>query len=479
MRHSIGMGIQDRETLESVFSRHKHFAQLARNEPIKSRKERLEKLRKWIHYNRPAIHEAMYADFQKNATEVDAIEIFHVLAEITHAQKNLEKWAKPLKVDAPVTLIGTRSYIQCEPLGVCLVISPWNYPFSLCLGPLVSALAAGNAVVLKPSEFTPHVSDVIARLVSEVFEPSVVSVFNGDKEISQQLLKLPFDHVFFTGSPAVGKIVMKAAAENLASVTLELGGKCPAIVDGSSSLRPAAQRIAFTKFLNNGQTCVAPDYVLVEESIRDRFLDELINQVRCLFTTDGEPFEVSKDYCRIINEKQFLRLNALLQDAITNGANVELGGNQVQSTRFFHPTILSRVPLTAKIMEEEIFGPILPVISYQRIDDAISIVNSRPKPLALYIFSNTNDVRKKVLRETSAGGVCINDCGIHFMQHNLPFGGVNNSGMGRSHGHFGFQAFSNQKAVLKQRNGFTSIKVFYPPYTDTSRKIMDWFLKLF
>ena len=391
----------------------------------------------------------------------------------------LNSWSTPKKVDAPITLLGTRSFIQYEPRGVCLIISPWNYPFSLCIGPLVSALAAGNAVVLKPSELTPHVSTVIKNMVNETFDPSVVSVIEGGAEISQQLLKLPFDHIFFTGSPAIGKVVMKAAAENLTSVTLELGGKSPVIVTDSACLKDAAQRIAFTKFVNNGQTCVAPDYVLVDEKIATSFTQELIGQTKKLFTEHNEPFEASKHYCRIVNEKHFLRLNDLLRDSLEHGAKLEFGGMVNSSTRFIHPIVLSKVPLVARVMEEEIFGPILPIVTYQNLETAIEIINSKPKALALYIFSEKDNIQQQILHETSAGGVCINDCGIQFMQHNLPFGGVNNSGIGKSHGYFGFMAFSNEKGVLKQRSGFTSIKIFYPPYTERVKNIMNWFLKLF
>jgi len=467
------------DTLAKAFHGQRQFVQRLQNEPTKARKKRLKSLREWLHGNRPVIHAAMYADFRKNPAEVDGIEIYHVLAEIRHALKNLDWWCEPKKVDAPFTLLGTRSFIQYEPRGVCLIISPWNYPLSLCLGPLVSALAAGNSVVLKPSELTPHVSAQIIRMVNEIFEPEVVTAFEGGKEVSQELLKLPFDHIFFTGSPEVGKIVMKAAAEHLTSVTLELGGKCPAIVTKESRLRDAAQRIAFTKFLNNGQTCVAPDYVLVDEEIRAAFIIELIEQTRSLFTVNDESFESSEHYCRIINEKQFHRLNELFQDALSNGAKIELGGKLDQSARFFHPTILSDVPLSSRIMDEEIFGPILPIVSYRNLEEAIAIVNARPKPLALYVFSTNQKIQKQVLRETSAGGVCINDCGIHFMHHNLPFGGVNKSGIGKSHGHFGFLTFSNEKAVVKQRNGLTTVKLFHPPYTERSKKIMNWFFKFF
>jgi len=465
--------------IEETFWKQKGSVNTLRTEPLEQRKERLRKLRNWIHLSRPRIHEAMYADFQKNPTEVDGIEIFHVLAEIKHALSDLDKWSAQKKVDAPFTMLGTRSFIQYEPRGVCLIISPWNYPLSLCLGPLVSALAAGNAVILKPSELTPHVSTVIKNMVDEIFEPSVVTAFEGGIQISEQLLKLSFDHIFFTGSPAIGKLVMKAAAENLASVTLELGGKSPVIVTETARLKDAAERIAFTKFVNNGQTCVAPDYVLVDEKIESDFTKELIAQIKKLFTENNEPFETSKHYCRIVNEKHFLRLNKLLRDAIDQGAKLEFGGAVDLPNRFIHPVVLTKVPRNAQLMEEEIFGPILPIVSYKKLEEAIDIVNAKPKALALYIFSDNSKIQDRILQNTSAGGACINDCGIHFLHHNLPFGGINNSGMGKSHGYFGFLAFSNEKAVLKQRNGFTSIKIFYPPYTETSRKIMNWFLKLF
>jgi aldehyde dehydrogenase (NAD+) len=462
----------------TFFSQKKKVSDL-RKEPISARRERLKKLRDWIHANRAKIHKAMHDDFQKNPTEVDGIEIFHVLAEIKNALSNLELWASPKKVDAPITMLGTRSYIQYEPRGVCLILAPWNYPFSLCVGPLVSALAAGNAVILKPSEYTPNVSAVLKSMTEELFDPAVVSLYEGGPEISQQLLKLPFDHIFFTGSPSVGKLVMKAAAENLASVTLELGGKSPTIVTRAAFLKDAAQRAAVAKFVNNGQTCIAPDYLLVDDKIVDRFIPMLIDQTKKLFTENGEAFEQSQHYCRIVNDKHFERLNALLQEAMKQGAKLAFGGKVDRQSRFIHPTILTNVSPDSRIMNEEIFGPILPIVTYSNLTDAIGLVNSKPKPLALYIFSGNKKEQQTILTETSAGGVCINDSGIHFLHHELPFGGVNNSGLGKSHGHYGFLAFSNEKPVLKQRRGLTSIKAFYPPYTPLSKKLMDWFLKLF
>jgi len=441
------------------------------------RKVRLKKLRDWILLNRGAIQEAMYADFRKHPTEVDAIELFSVLSEIRNALTNLDNWVSPKSVGTPLAMAGTRSYIQCEPRGVCLIIAPWNYPFLLCVGPLISALAAGNAVIIKPSEQTPHVSASIMKMTLEVFEPTVVSCYEGGLEVSQLLLQLPFDHIFFTGSPDVGKVVMKAAAENLASVTLELGGKSPAIIASDARIDEAAERTAVSKFVNNGQTCIAPDYILVDETIADVYISKLIEKSKKLFTVDNKSFDQSGNYCRIVNDRKFQRLEKILKAAIDDGAKVRWGGTNDAATRFFHPTILSDVSLTSLVMREEIFGPVLPVITFRDIAEAIAIVNEQPKPLALYVFSQNARVQNLILVETSSGGVCINDCGIHFFQHNLPFGGVNNSGLGKSHGYYGFLEFSNQKSVVKQRNGLTSVMMLYPPYTNRSRKILDWLFR--
>ncbi|HEY8936188.1 MAG TPA: aldehyde dehydrogenase family protein, partial [Cyclobacteriaceae bacterium] len=465
--------------IETTFQELKRLVKKQRSISLKAREEQLEKLRTWIHSNRASIHEAMYVDFKKPSAEVDGIELFHVLNEIKYALDNLTLWTTPKKIDAPITMLGTRSFIQYEARGVCLIIAPWNYPFSLCIGPLVSAIAAGNRVILKPSELTPHVSSLIKRMTKEVFDDRIVSTFEGGPEVSQQLLKLPFDHIFFTGSPAIGKVVMKAAAENLTSVTLELGGKSPTIITSSANIKDAAQRIAVGKFVNNGQTCVAPDYIFVDEKIADSFTKELINQVKSLFTEDGTSFENSSYYARIVNDRHFNRLNELIQDAVSKGAKQELGGTVNSNDRFIHPMILTEVSSASRILDEEIFGPILPILTYKKIDEAIDFINNRPKALALYVFTNDKSVREKVLNETSSGAVCVNDCAIHFLHHHLPFGGVNNSGMGKSHGHFGFLAFSNEKPVMKQRSGFTSVKAFYPPYTSFKQKVMALFLKLF
>ena len=451
---------------------------ILRVEALAERKKRLIALRHWVIKNRTLIQDAAYADLRKPAMETDVTEIFHVLNEIKVALKSLDRWASDTPVPAPLYLPGTRSWIVYEPMGVCLVISPWNYPFSLAIGPLTSALAAGNSIVLKPSEMTPAVSSLIKKMCDEIFDPAIVAVCEGGIAVSQALLSLPFDHIFFTGSPTVGKIVMKAAAENLSSITLELGGKSPAVVTNSARLNDAAERIAVGKFLNNGQTCIAPDYVMVHRSIAGQFLEKLIQKTKSLYASKDD-FENSHDYGRIINESNYTRLEKLVADAINRGAKVEWQGKNNKAARFMHPVILSQVTSGSLILEEEIFGPVLPVITYETIEEVVTTINSKPKPLALYVFTNSNEEYNAILKRTSSGTVCINECGVQFLHHELPFGGVNTSGIGKAHGYSGFLAFSNEKPVLKQRNGLTAVKAFYPPFTPATKKVMDWFLKLF
>lgn len=465
--------------IESVFLKQRERSAILRMEPVQKRKKRLNSLAHWIISNRERIKEAVHRDFKKPPLEVDITEIYPVLSEIRHTLRHLDDWAKPARIDAPLTYLGTRSFIQYEPKGVCLIIAPWNFPFNLCIGPLISCLAAGNTAVLKPSELTPSTSALLRDMAAEIFEESIVSVFEGGVEVSARLVSLPFDHIFFTGSPAVGKIVMKAAAENLTSVTLELGGKSPTIVDASADLKDAAKRIAFGKFVNNGQTCIAPDYLLVEEKIREPFIQELKKNVAALFGVGPTIDEHSPSYARIVNARNFERLNELLEDAVERGAKLEMSGPLNRESRFIHPVILSHVSPDSRILEEEIFGPLLPVLSFTSVEEVVRIINSKPKPLALYIFSNQRSFRQALLSQTSAGGVCINDCLMQFTHPNLPFGGVNNSGMGKSHGRFGFLAFSNEKPVLKQKGGFSSAYLLYPPYQPKLKRVVDILLRWF
>lgn len=468
-----------RTEIDKIFRKQVKKALELRTQPLSGRKNRLLALRQWIKINRVRLQEAIYADFKKPAGEVDGTEIFHVLAEIKFALEKLEQWAAPQKVNAPLTFLGTRSFVKAEPRGVCLIIAPWNYPFSLSVGPLVSALAAGNTVVIKPSEATPHTSALIAAMAKEIFDETEVTVVEGDASISQYLTSLSFDHIFFTGSPAVGKLVMKAAAENLTSVTLELGGKSPAIVTASANLDDAAERITVAKFINCGQTCIAPDYILVEEKIASNLVGALKEKIKQRFTEVGETLQESKHYTRLVNKKHWLRMGALLEDALAKGATLEFGGQVSEADHFFHPTLLTHVPQDSKLMEEEIFGPILPIVTYTSLTEVIAFVNNRPKPLALYLYSQSSKEQQLVTAATSSGAVCINDSAVHFLNNHLPFGGVNNSGLGNTHGHYGFLAFSHLKPVMKQRNGLSSIKPLYPPYTRLGKTLMNWLLKMF
>jgi aldehyde dehydrogenase (NAD+) len=466
-------------TIDRIFKAQQKKALEMRSEAILERKKRLQKLRNWLLENRPAIQQAIYSDFKKPAGEVDGTEIFHLLSEIKLATGKLDQWTAAKKVDAPITFLGTRSYLRAEPRGVCLVIAPWNYPISLAVGPLISALAAGNTVIIKPSEITPHTAHLIAIMAAELFDESVVSVLEGDAEVSKYLTSLPFNHIFFTGSPAIGKSVMKAAAENLTSVTLELGGKSPAFVTATARIEEAAERIAFGKFLNAGQTCIAPDYVLADEKIADRLVKALKEKTLKLFTEKDQALRDSKHYTRMVSSRHWLRMNALLQDAVSKGAKIEMGGEVNEEDRFFHPTILTNVAHNSRLLEEEIFGPILPVLTYSSLKDALKMVNSHDKPLALYVFSQSKSEQQQIAQATSSGAVCINDTALHFLNNHLPFGGVNNSGMGSTHGYYGFLAFSHLKPVLKQRNGFTNITAMRPPYTKGVQRIMDWLFKMF
>ncbi|MBT0812002.1 aldehyde dehydrogenase family protein [Litoribacter ruber] len=467
------------EEINETFELHRQHALKLRLSTKEERARKLSKLREWIKKNKAEIRKALYADFKKPATEVDLTETYLVLSEINLALKNLSKWMQPKKVKNPITLTGSSAYIQYEPKGTSLIISPWNFPFQLAVTPLVSAIAAGCTAIMKPSESSPHTSALLRRMVMEVFSRDDVALFEGEVEVATMLLEKPFDHIFFTGSPKVGRIVMKAAAENLSSVTLELGGKSPVIIDKNANLEDAAQKIVWAKFMNAGQTCIAPDYLMVHSSIVDPFLAEVKNQIHKMYGSKGKAIAKSKDYARIINERHHKQLSRLLSDARLKGASIFFGGDTDEEENYLEPTILTQVTEAMDIMHEEIFGPILPVVTYTDIEDIVHTINSKPKPLALYIFSDEQFVIDFVLSNTSSGGVCINDCIVHYMSPDLPFGGVNESGIGKAHGHFGFKAFSNEKAVLKQRVGMTPAKMFYPPYGFAEKRISKLFLKIF
>jgi aldehyde dehydrogenase (NAD+) len=474
---------QEIDLLESkigkLFDLQKRHSISLRKSTVHERLGHIKRLREWVVSHKEDIQKALFADYRKPYTETDITEIYPVLSEAKHYINNLAHWMKSKRMPTPLTFLGTKAQVHYEPKGASLIIAPWNYPFNLAIGPLVAALGAGCTAIVKPSEMTPHTSALIRRMVGELFDERLVTVVEGGVEASQVLLSKPFAHIFFTGSPAVGKIVMKAAAEHLTSVTLELGGKSPAIIAEDSNLKDAAEKIAATKFLNCGQTCVAPDYALIHHSKCDPFLQYVREAIDKMFKSGKKGVEKSPDYSRIVNERHFNRIMHLLQDASEKGAKIEIGGKSIPEENFLEPTVLVDVYPDMLVMQEEIFGPILPVMVYENLEQALALVNEMPKPLALYAFSNSSRTIRHIFEQTSSGASVANDCALHFLHPELPFGGVNNSGIGKSHGVFGFLEFSNQKAVLEQRVGFTAAKPLFPPYNMAKKKMIEGLLKWF
>ncbi|HEX3583806.1 MAG TPA: aldehyde dehydrogenase family protein [Thermoanaerobaculia bacterium] len=421
--------------------------------------QRIDKLRRLeaaLFAHRDEIRAALWNDYRKPPAEVDLSEIYPVVGEIRHARRRLRRWMAPHRVGAPLALLGSRSRIVYQPKGVVLIISPWNFPFNLSLGPLVSAVAAGNCVMLKPSEMTPHASACMKRILGELFDENEVAVIEGDASVSEALLRKKFDHIFFTGSPRVGRIVMKMAAEHLTPVTLELGGKSPVIVDRSANLDEAAKKVAWGKFFNSGQICIAPDYLLVDESIRAVFTEKLRAAVDAM-GADSRGV--------LVNEQHAARVRKLIGET-------GLG-------REMPPTIVEDVAPDSPVMQQEIFGPVLPLVTYRSLDDAIDLIDAREHPLVLYIFSRSKRFVRDVIRRTRAGGTVVNDTLIHFYQLNLPFGGIGESGIGKAHGWFGFEAFSNARGVLEQPTRLSAIQLLYPPYTKFKQKLIDLTLRYF
>jgi len=456
--------------IRTVFRKQKMHALSLRSSTYEERLAKLKKLKQAVLDNQVEMCEAAYADFKKTPAEVEFAEIFAVLSQLNNAISHLGKWMKPKGVPVVLALLGTKAHIRYEPKGTTLIISPWNYPFTLSFGPLISALAAGNTVMLKPSETTPNMSSVIRRILESIFDEEDVAVFEGAIETSTALLELPFDHIFFTGSPMVGRIVMAAAAKNLTSVTLELGGKSPTIVDRTANIKKTARNLAWSKFLNNGQTCISPDHVYVHADIIDEFCAAVEERVQHSYGKTIRDQSSNPDYCRIVNQKHFERLSGLIDDAVQEGAKVVFGG-ETGADRFIAPTLLRNVNKESAIMQQEIFGPVMPVFAYTDIDKVIAEINARPKPLALYVFSGDKQFIEKIISRTSAGGTCINTSIVHFLQENLPFGGVNDSGIGKAHGEYGFKAFSNERAVVQDK--FSMGHLMFPPYTPRVRKFIQ------
>jgi aldehyde dehydrogenase (NAD+) len=430
--------------IQRVFQLQKQHQHVIKQTTPEERIEKLNKLKATIQRETPAIIEALQLDLGKPAFEVLTSEVMSVINEIDLFVENLEKWMEPIEVSA--RNLGAKTKIISEPKGQCLIFSAWNFPFMLLFYPLIPAIGAGNVCILKPSELAPSTSKLAVKIVNELFDESEVAIFEGGLELSNALLEFPFNHILFTGSTNVGKVVMQAAAKHLASVTLELGGKCPVIIDEEVDLEKIVPRIAFGKYANAGQICLAPDHIYVKENKLEEFVSFVLDYIQTSYFENGVLNQI--DLSKIVNERNVNRLQGLLEDAIFRGANVRCGG--LVEGRTFYPTILTNVTHDAKIMQEEIFGPIMPVITYTDLNDVIEQINSRPKPLALYVFSDNPNVVESVLSRTTSGGVTVNDVMKHMAEPNLPFGGINESGIGRYTGIYGFKEFSHERGVLYQ-----------------------------
>ena len=423
-----------------IIAKQRQFFQTGKTKDLAFRIAQLQILKQLVMENKSAIIQALKSDLHKPEFETYATEI-GVNKEIDYALKHINNWTKPKKAAVPWDLFSYSAKIYPEPLGVILIIGPWNYPFQLIISPLVGAIASGNCTIIKPSEFAPHTSNLISELIHKYFSPEYITVIPGSVETSQQLLAEKFDHIFFTGGTAIGKIVMAAAAKHLTPVTLELGGKSPCIIDTDINLEHTAKRITWGKFINAGQTCIAPDYLLVDQKIKPDLINALKKYLQEFY---GENPATSPDYARIIHQKHFHRLTNLLKCG-----KVIIGGETKPEELYIAPTLLDNVSLEDAVMQDEIFGPILPIIEYTDINEAITLINSRPKPLALYLFSQNKNLQKRILQETSSGGVCINDTVMQVAVSSLPFGGVGDSGLGSYHGKASFNTFSHYKSVLQ------------------------------
>jgi aldehyde dehydrogenase (NAD+) len=472
---AVASGIDpQRAEIERIFQLQKAHQYAVAKTTAAERKEKLKRLSQVFLAHRQEIRDALHADFRKHPTEVDLTEVLPVTSEIKHTVRHLSKWMRPHRVKTPLMLLGASSHIRYEPKGVVLIIAPWNFPINLTFGPLITALAAGNTVVVKPSEHTPHASAVTRKILEEVFDESEVAVVEGGIETSTALLAQPFNHIFFTGAPSIGKVVMEAAAKHLASVTLELGGKSPTIIDETASVDAAAKRIAWGKYTNNGQICLAPDYLFVHESKKDEFIEKFKANIESFYGLDARR---SDSYARIVNHRHYKRLAGYLEDAKQKGATVAYGGRTEGSEDYIEPTVLTDVDPTSDVMTEEIFGPLLPVYEFKSLDEPIQMINSKEKPLALYVYSKSSRNIERLISSTRAGGTCVNHNAIHFFNSNLPFGGSNNSGIGKGHGFFGFESFSNPRGVLKQWSPLSGIELMTAPFTKFKQFLVELSIK--
>ena len=440
--------------IESLVKNHKQYFSEQHTKDVQFRIDQLRKLKRSILQHEQEIAKALHDDLKKSYEEAYLTEISIVLSEIDYHLKNIKSWAKPQSVSTPMHLLPSSSKLIYEPLGLALIVSPWNYPFQLVINPLIGAISAGCCAMVKPSPYTPAVASVLDKIIKQTFDENYISIVQGDREVNTNLFNQKVDVIFFTGSPALGKVVMTAAAKDLTPVILELGGKSPCIVDKDANLSVSAKRIIWGKSINAGQTCIAPDYVFVHESVKENFILEMKKAISELY---GNDVQKNAYFPRIVNHSAYDRLVKYLENA-----NIRIGGKHNLEDKFIEPTVIDNVKLDDQIMQDEIFGPILPLLSFTNIEETFEYINKNEKPLAFYYFG-TNEKAKQVLANTSSGGACINDTLMHIANHNLPFGGVGNSGLGKYHGKESFLAYSNRRAVISTPT-WIDIPFKYPPF---------------
>ena len=452
--------------VQEIFDRQVIQQNVLRRTTVEERIAKLKKLKKTLLHMEKAIFLALQLDLRKHEKEAAITEVYFIYSEIDFAIKHLRKWMGKQHKSASITNLLAKNWTQFEPKGVSLILSPWNYPFQLSMSPLLSAVAAGCAVVLKPSEFSPHTAEILKDIIHQTFPENEVTCLLGDKELATELLNLPFANIFFTGSPSIGKIIMKAASNHLSGLTLELGGKSPVLIDINYPLKDAAQKIAWGKLINAGQTCIAPDYILMPKELIPAFVAEFANACKEMFYNEAQSMDTNK-YAKIINTKHLNRLKDLIEELNESNGTI-LWQSNTEDQESFPATLVQMWNINNRLMDEEIFGPILPIIGFKKLDEALNIIQNKPKPLALYIFSNNKQYITSITKTCSSGSVCINDVLLQVSNPNLPFGGINTSGMGSCHGFYGFKAFSHERAMMKQSK-WSITKLIYPPYHNKDR----------
>ena len=461
--------------IRNKFNNQLEFSSQLRNSDFKQRIVKIKKIKNWIYLNEAKIRSALSKDLSRPELETNITEILTTVDMANDIIKNLKKWMAPKSIPSSLSVITSKSSIEYYPKGTVLIISPWNFPFQLCIAPLLYSIAAGNTAIIKPSEMTPATSNLVYEMVNELFEEKEVCVIEGAVEESQQLLELPFNHIFFTGSTLIGKKVVQASSKYLSSFTLELGGKSPVIIDKGFDSKKVINRLITTKFMNMGQTCIAPDYLVVHDDDYDNFLNQLINTLNVTYGKNFNDQLNSKSLGRIVNDKHLNRLVDLLENY---KSKILYGGDYSKDDLFVAPTIIDASSNEKEPLEQEIFGPIIPIVRYSSEQELEKIISNINTPLALYIFSSNKKFISKIKNNTSSGGLCINDMAAHFLNFNLPFGGVMSSGSGRYHGFSGFKEFSNQRSILHQSR-INLLSIIRPPYTDKINKLVEWILVLY